>query len=106
MAGDLEFAGYKVTGAAIYRTGKYDRIYPPEHDYTFPDEGIRFFLGDDSRRQHITIRPSGTGNSLRFHIQLHAFPKKANLLKTKAHIRAKGREIMDEIRDRLKAPRK
>ncbi len=106
MAGDLEFAGIKVTGAAVYRTGKYDRIYPPEHDYTFPDEGIRFFLGDDSRRQHITIRPSGTGNSLRFHIQLHAFPKKANLLKTKAHIRAKGREIMDEIRDRLKAPRK
>lgn len=104
LAGDFKIGGYEVKSAVIYRTGKYDRIYPPSHDFVFPDEGIRFFF-DDERLQHLTIRPSGTTNSLRFHIQLHAYPKEENLLATKAQLRAKGRQIMNHLRDMLGAPR-
>jgi phosphoglucomutase len=104
MAGDLEIAGLQVKSAAIYRTGKYDRIYPPTHEYQFPDEGVRLFF-DDEKLQHLTIRPSGTTNSLRFHIQLHAYPTEQDLLATKAEIRAKGRQIMDRLREMLRAPR-
>jgi phosphoglucomutase len=104
LAGDLEIAGHRVISAAIYRTGKYDRIYPPSHDFVFPDEGIRFFF-DEDKLQHLTIRPSGTGNSLRFHIQLHAEPTRKNLLQTKKEIRRDGRRIMNELRKMLRAPR-
>ena len=104
LTGDLEIAGRPVKSAVIYRTGKYDRIYPPTYDYIFPDEGIRFFF-DDEKLQHLTIRPSGTGNSLRFHIQLHAKPTEANLIETKKRLRDEGKKIMDELRLMLKAPR-
>ena len=57
------FRGRPVKSAAIYRTEKYDRIYPPTHDYQFPDEGVRFYF-DDEGLNHLTVRPSGTGNSL------------------------------------------
>jgi len=104
LAGDLQIGGRPVKSAVIYRTGKYDRIYPPTYDYLFPDEGIRFFF-DDGKLQHLTIRPSGTGNSLRFHIQLHANPTEANLLETKKQLRNDGKIIMDGLRKMLKAPR-
>ncbi len=104
LSGDLKIAGRRVKSAAIYRTGKYDRIYPPSYDFLFPDEGVRFFF-DDEKLQHMTIRPSGTTNSLRFHIQLHAKPTKKDLLATKEKIRSEGREIMDELRQMLRAPR-
>jgi phosphoglucomutase len=102
--GELKVAGRKVTSAVIYRTGKYDRLYPPEADFVFADEGVRLFF-DADRRNHLTIRPSGTGNSLRFHIQLHAFPNEANLIETKGRLREEGRAIMDELRKLLDAPR-
>ena len=51
--------------AVAYRTGKYDAI----NWKGFPDEGYRFYF-DDERRSHLTIRPSGTSNALRFHVQL------------------------------------
>ncbi len=102
--GDFEIAGNKVLSSVVYRTGKYDQIYPPSADFEFPDEGFRFFF-DEARRQHLTIRPSGTGNSLRFHIQLHAMPTEQNLIETKAEIRKKGKAIMDELRELLDAPR-
>ncbi len=104
LVGDLEIAGHAVKSAAIYRTGKYDRIYPASYDYQFPDEGVRFFF-DEQKLQHLTIRPSGTTNSLRFHIQLHAQPTAENLLSTKEDIRHRGRRIMDHLREMLKAPR-
>lgn len=102
--GSLEIAGRKVKSAVIYRTGKYDAIYPPTEDFQFPDEGVRFFF-DDEKLQHVTIRPSGTGNSLRFHIQLHACPKESNLVETKAQLRSDGKKIMDDIRKLVGAPR-
>jgi phosphoglucomutase len=104
LTGNLEIAGHRVKSAVIYRTGKYDRIYPPSNDFVFPDEGVRFFF-DDEKLQHLTVRPSGTTNSLRFHIQLHAKANPENLLAAKEKIRREGREIMDHLRELLQAPR-
>ena len=104
LSGDLQIGGYPVKSASIYRTGKYDAIYPSSHDFQFPDEGVRFFF-DDNKLNHTTIRPSGTGNSMRFHIQLHARPTQEDLIKTKEQLRAKGRAIMDDLRKLLRAPR-
>lgn len=72
----VTFADLKATEFEVYKTGKYDiqhgytNGYKPDDPRTFgfPDEGIRFFFGD--RSNHLTIRPSGTSQSLRFHIQL------------------------------------
>jgi phosphomannomutase len=105
LSGDLEIAGFPVKSACIYRTGKYDIIYPPTYDFQFPDEGVRFFF-DEEKIQHVTIRPSGTGNALRFHIQLHDNDvTESTLIEKKAQLLSKGRAIMDSIRELLKAPR-
>ncbi len=111
QAGDLSIAGLPVKSACIYRTGKYDTLYPPTFDFQFPDEGIRFFF-DDEQLSHATIRPSGTGNSLRFHTQLHATLKgksrkerKADLIAQKKRLRTLSKNIMDDIRKLMKAPR-
>jgi len=104
LAGDLEIAGLPVKAATIYRTGKYDAIYPATFDFQFPDEGVRFYF-DEAKRNHLTVRPSGTGNSLRFHIQLHSVPTEANLIAEKQRLRTQGQAIMDHLRELLKAPR-
>jgi phosphomannomutase len=105
LSGDLAIGGHPVAAATLYRTGKYDAIYPATYDFEFPDEGVRFFFSED-RLDHLTVRPSGTGNSLRFHVQLHAAPTAGNLIETKGRLRRKGKEIMDGIRELLKAPRR
>lgn len=102
--GTLELAGMPVKSACIYRTGKYDKIYPPTPEFEFPDEGIRFFLSDD-QLSHFTVRPSGTGNSLRFHVQLHSKVTKDNIVAEKARLRKKCQELIDYIRVILKAER-
>lgn len=104
LVGDLAIAGRQVKSVCIHRTGKYDAIYPPTPDFLFPDEGVRFFF-DDDKLDHLTVRPSGTGNSLRFHVQLHAPAGESDLVAKKGKLRAKGKEIMDGIRELLKAPR-
>lgn len=105
LSGDLEIAGLPVKSACIYRTGKYDIIYPPTYDFQFPDEGVRFFF-DEEKLQHFTIRPSGTGNALRFHIQIHDDSvTESNLIEKKEKLLSKGKAIMDSIRELLKAPR-
>jgi phosphoglucomutase len=103
QAGDLEIAGHRVTSAVIYRTGKYDQIYPPTNDYQFPDEGLRFYLG--SPLDHVTVRPSGTGNSLRFHIQLRCAVTEADLIEKKRKAVADAQAIADDLRKLLRAPR-
>ncbi|MFH1741821.1 MAG: hypothetical protein ABIH23_22685 [bacterium] len=105
LAGDLKIGGRPVRSACIYRTGRYDVIYPPTHDYCFPDEGVRFFF-DDEKLSHLTVRPSGTGNSLRFHVQLHAPVTEGDLIAKKEELRARAMSIMDNIRELLKAPRR
>ena len=103
-AGDLKIAGLNVVNTVLYRTGKYDRIYPPSEDFLFPDEGIRFYFSED-RLNNLTVRPSGTGNSLRFHVQLHSPVDEANLIAKKADLRAQAQALADAIRDLLGAPR-
>ncbi|MBN2022614.1 MAG: hypothetical protein JW809_07445 [Pirellulales bacterium] len=106
LAGDMTIAGRKVTGAALYRTGKYDAIYEPTHDFQFPDEGVRLYLG--SPLSHLTVRPSGTGNSLRFHVQLHEphpGPGLPELIEKKKDLAAAAVAVVDEIRRMLDAPR-
>jgi phosphomannomutase len=104
LAGSLEIAGMPVKSATIYRTGKYDRIYPATFDFQFPDEGVRFFF-DDVKLSHLTVRPSGTGNSLRFHVQLYAPVTEATLIEQKGLLRRKAVEVADDIRRLLQAPR-
>jgi phosphomannomutase len=103
LAGDFSIGGRKATSAAVYRTGKYDAIYPATSDFRFPDEGIRLYLGDEWN--HVTIRPSGTGNSLRFHIQLRDADPSADLVAAKRKLAADAAAISDELREILKAPR-
>lgn len=103
LEGKLKIADLEVTSAVIYRTGKYDAIYKPTEDFQFPDEGIRFYFGD--KLNHATVRPSGTGNSLRFHVQLHEPKPRPNLVEKKQELLSKAEVITDHLREILEAPR-
>lgn len=93
-ARSLTLADMKVTGATSYRTGKYDAINWPG----FPDEGYRFYF-DEQRRSHLTIRPSGTSNALRFHVQLFGGqPTSDNLVARKAELRRACVKIVEDVR--------
>ncbi len=96
--------GRTVTSAILYRTGRYDAVYPPSGTFVFPDEGVRFYL-DHNPLSHITVRPSGTGNSLRFYQQLHEPVTEAALLETKARLRRENKAILNDLRLLLGAPR-
>jgi phosphoglucomutase len=104
LAGDLAIGGCPATSAVLYRTGKYDAIYPPSADFRFPDEGVRFYFGD--RLNHATVRPSGTGNSLRFHVQLHQPDPRADLVGQKQELMGRAKRIADHLRKLLRAPRR
>ena len=75
---EIKFGSLTAKRVESYRTGKYDVLHrwkqDPDLEYFngFPDEGIRFFFSDDNDWDHLTIRPSGTSNCLRFHVQLKA----------------------------------
>ena len=103
-AGGLKIGGQEVTDVKMYRTGKYDHVYPVTPDWIFPDEGIRFFFGD--KLNHLTVRPSGTGNSLRFHVQMHTYKVNAkNIVRQKGALRKKALRIVNDVRKILGAPR-
>ncbi len=107
LAGGLEIGGLPVKTASIFRTGKYDHIYTKTHDFQFPDEGIRFYFdmpASQSELNHLTIRPSGTSNALRFHIQLHQPVDEDTLLPQKLDLRQRTRTIMAHIRELVGAP--
>jgi len=83
-----------VLGATVYPTGKYDAINYPG----FPDEGYRFYF-DADRKSHLTIRPSGTSNALRFHVQLFGgHPGRRDIIDQKAALRATALRIVEDIR--------
>ena len=93
-AANLGLGGLPIVGAAIYQTGKYDRV----NWEGFPDEGVRFYF-DNSRLDHLTVRPSGTSNALRFHVQLHVDQvRRETLAATKADLRHRAKAIVDDIR--------
>src|SRR5207302_9545982 len=86
--------GLPVVGAAIYQTGKYDRV----NWEGFPDEGIRLYF-DESKLDHFTLRPSGTSNALRFHVQLHAdHVTRDAVASKKTELRKRAKMIVDDIR--------
>jgi phosphomannomutase len=91
--------GLAIVGATVYPTGKYDAINYPG----FPDEGYRFYF-DVERKSHLTIRPSGTSNALRFHVQLFGgHPARASLIAEKAKLRETAGRIVEDIRARIGA---
>ena len=64
----MTLAGTRVLESEIFSVGKYAEA----HRWAdFPDEGIRFYL-DEDRWSYLTVRPSGTSQCLRYHIQLKA----------------------------------
>jgi phosphomannomutase len=86
--------GQAVRGATAYRTGKYDAI----NWHGFPDEGYRFYF-DDECRSHVTLRPSGTSNALRFHVQLFGgFPSRRELIPRKAELRKTAVNTVADLR--------
>ena len=90
----LSLGGLPVMGATVYPTGKYDAINYPG----FPDEGYRFYF-DADRKSHLTIRPSGTSNALRFHVQLcGGNPGRGDIIDKKASLRATAIQAVEEIR--------
>ncbi len=104
----VTIAGLDVTKYEVYKTGKYD----VQHGYTegfnaddpttfrFPDEGIRLFFGDDFN--HCIIRPSGTSQSLRFHVQLrNANVTAANLKQERIKMEAKIEEVFESLGEHL-----
>lgn len=102
--GELTLGGLPVRDAVIHRTGKYDHVYPPTYDFQFPDEGIRFYF-DDERLNWALVRPSGTGNSMRLHVQMYSPVDAASLNEKKRLLRISGKAVVDDLRAVLKAPR-
>lgn len=97
----FSLGGMVTNRATVYRTGKYDGINWPG----FPDEGYRFYF-DADRRSHLTIRPSGTSNALRFHVQLFGgVPERRELVRRKAELRATAGRIVSDVRMRISALR-
>lgn len=103
-AGGLEIGPFQVHDAALYRTGKYDHVYTPTYDFQFADEGVRFYF-DEGRLSWGIVRPSGTGNALRLHVQLHSPVNEQNLVAKKSELMRQAKEVMDALRERLGAPR-
>lgn len=95
----LALGGLSVVGATVYPTGKYDANNYPG----FPDEGYRFYF-DADRKSHLTIRPSGTSNALRFHVQLFGgHPERTEIIDKKASLRATAIKAVDDIRAHIGA---
>lgn len=98
---ELVLGGRRVTSARKYWTGKYDSV----NGAGFPDEGLRFYFGDEIN--HVTVRPSGTTNSLRFHVQLYGgvVSDAETAWKLRLSLEAEAKGIVDQIRDILGAQR-
>ncbi len=98
--GGLSLGGLEVEDVIVYWTGKYDAINWPE----FPDEGIRFYFGRPF--DHLTIRPSGTSNALRFHVQLTGPPSRGETAwGHRFDLEKRARAVVDEVRERIGATR-
>lgn len=98
----VTMGGRRVASSVVFWTGKYDA----QNWERFPDEGLRFYF-DDAKLSSVIVRPSGTANAMRLHVQLHEAeeltedtlrPKKAALLQN-------ARRIVDDIREQIGAPR-
>lgn len=87
----LSLDGLPVRSSETFVTGK----YADAHQWpSFPDEGIRFYF-DEERLNYLTVRPSGTSQCFRFHIQLKAKNvSRSNLAQKKYETRSRARRII------------
>lgn len=105
---EVSFAGLKTTHVEAYRTGKYDALnrwkqYDLPYFNGFPDEGIRFFF-DEEELSHLTVRPSGTSQCLRFHVQLKANDvNETNLCDKKQEYYQLAKDIVADVRGKIGA---
>ncbi len=106
-SGALQFAGLPVKSVNAYRTGKYDalhrwKLYEDLPYFNgFADEGIRFFF-DNEKLNHLTVRPSGTSQCIRFHVQLRGNGvNSGNLCKKKKENKLLAERIVDDIRKKV-----
>lgn len=92
----LSLDGLPVRSSETFVAGK----YADAHQWPgFPDEGIRFYF-DEERLNYLTVRPSGTSQCLRFHIQLKAENLSRNgLARQKYETRMRARKIIHAMRD-------
>ncbi len=92
----LSLDGLPVRSSETYVAGK----YADAHQWPgFPDEGIRFYF-DKERLNYLTVRPSGTSQCLRFHIQLKAENlTRSGLAQQKHETRMRARRIIHAMRD-------
>lgn len=88
--------GLPVRSSETFVAGK----YADAHQWPgFPDEGIRFYF-DEERLNYLTVRPSGTSQCFRFHIQLKAENlSRSGLAQQKYETRLRARRIIDAMRD-------
>jgi phosphoglucomutase len=96
----LSLGGMPVRSAEVFVVGKYAEAHQwPD----FPDEGIRFYF-DGEGWSYLTVRPSGTSQCLRFHIQLKADGvTRANLAAKKRETNDRARAVVADIRERVDA---
>lgn len=94
----ISFGQMEVLRTEVYQTGKYDKLHRWKG---FPDEGIRYYF-DESRLNHLTIRPSGTSQCLRFHVQIKAEGvTKDNIVRRKIETWETAKTIITDARKLL-----
>jgi phosphomannomutase len=91
----LSLDGLPVRSSETFVAGK----YADAHQWPgFPDEGIRFYF-DEERLNHMTVRPSGTSQCFRFHIQLKAERlSRDRLAEQKQETRLRARRVITAMR--------
>ncbi|MCY3771630.1 MAG: hypothetical protein OXG98_06390 [Gemmatimonadetes bacterium] len=87
----LSLDGLPVLSSETFVAGK----YADAHQWPgFPDEGIRFYF-DEERLNYLTVRPSGTSQCFRFHIQLKAENlSRSRLAEQKQEARLRARRVI------------
>lgn len=92
---EIWLGGLRVLSSEVFVVGKYAEA----HQWVdFPDEGVRFYF-DQSKWSYLTVRPSGTSQCLRFHIQYKAEGlTRDNLVGRKSEANRVARAIIADIR--------
>ncbi len=94
----LSLDGQPVIASETFVAGK----YADAHQWPgFPDEGIRFYF-DEERLNHMTVRPSGTSQCFRFHVQLQVEkPTRNRLAQQKHESRLRARRMIAAMGERI-----
>ena len=94
----ISLDGLPVLSSETFVAGK----YADAHQWPgFPDEGIRFYF-DEERLNYMTVRPSGTSQCFRFHMQLQVEnPTRHRLAQQKYEARLRARRMIAAMRERI-----